>query len=193
MRFASCLPSLSSLAIGASLLVAAQPQEPEPAPREASRTVIVVRHAERADGGADRDPELSEVGRRRARELAGGLEHAGVQEILVTQFRRTQQTAEPLAASSGLTPRILAVGPGGVDAHVEALLAALEARPEAEVVLVVGHSNTVPAIVRALSGHPVPAMSEDEYGTLYVVSLPPRGAAGGRARVLRASWSTRST
>jgi hypothetical protein len=39
-------------------------------------------------------------------------------------------------------------------------------------VLVIGHSNTVPDIVRNLSHDPVPAMAESEYGTLYVVAVP---------------------
>ena len=39
-------------------------------------------------------------------------------------------------------------------------------------VLIVGHSDTVPAIVDALSGIDVGPMSETEYGILYVVAVP---------------------
>jgi len=39
-------------------------------------------------------------------------------------------------------------------------------------VLIVGHSDTVPAIVDALSGIDVGPMSEAEYGILYLVAVP---------------------
>jgi hypothetical protein len=39
-------------------------------------------------------------------------------------------------------------------------------------VLIIGHSNTVPDIVRELSGERVPDIAETDYGTLYVVSRP---------------------
>jgi broad specificity phosphatase PhoE len=46
------------------------------------------------------------------------------------------------------------------------------------VALVVGHSNTIPAIAAALASRSaVPAMSEDDFGTIYVVSVPDLGRA----------------
>ena len=74
--------------------------------------VIVVRHAERADGGAGAstgmtgapaDPLLSAAGEARATKLATMLADSGVKAIFTTEFRRTQDTGKPLAAKLGLT------------------------------------------------------------------------------------------
>jgi hypothetical protein len=48
-------------------------------------------------------------------------------------------------------------------------------RHAGESVLVVGHSNTVPQIVQALSGRAVAEMTEEEYDHLFVVVVPPQG------------------
>jgi broad specificity phosphatase PhoE len=152
-------------------------------------TVIVVRHAERADDGSTRDPDLSETGHARARALADALADAGVGAILVTQFRRTRQTAEPLAARVGVPIDVVEATSSDVAAHVAAVRAAIRAHHAEGVVLVVGHSITVPALVRELSGRAVPDMPDSEYGTLYLVTLPPPGRiTGGGARVVRARF-----
>ena len=43
--------------------------------------------------------------------------------------------------------------------------------------VVVGHSNTVPEIVEALSGEDIGAISEDRYGDVYIVTRPKLGRA----------------
>jgi len=43
-------------------------------------------------------------------------------------------------------------------------------------VLVVGHSNTVPEIVKALSGITVPAITDAEYDHIFVVVIPATGS-----------------
>ena len=80
-----------------------------PAAASAQKLVIVVRHAERADGGAGvsmagapADPLLSAAGEARAAKLAGMLEEAAITAIVVTEFRRTQDTAKPIAAITRL-------------------------------------------------------------------------------------------
>jgi phosphohistidine phosphatase SixA len=154
----------------------------------AGTTVIVVRHAERADDGSTRDPQLSEAGERRAAALAAALADAGVGAILVTQYQRTAATAAPLAERLAVPMEVVATG-NATDAHIEALHAAVLERRGAGVVLVVGHSNTVPALVRRLSGRPVPDLRDDEYGDMYVILLPAPGTVtGGGARVLRARF-----
>ena len=50
------------------------------------------------------DPDLSDVGRTRAQALATALKDAGVTAIFVTEYKRTQQTAEPLAKLLGIQP-----------------------------------------------------------------------------------------
>ncbi len=57
-----------------------------------------------ADGHAD--PDLSAVGRAQAELLARRLGRMPIDAIYVTSLRRTVQTAAPLAARLGLTPRV---------------------------------------------------------------------------------------
>ncbi|MCK7594957.1 SixA phosphatase family protein [Pseudomarimonas salicorniae] len=129
--------------------------------------VILVRHADKsAEGGAD--PALSRDGELRAQALAEALADAGVETILVTPFRRTRDTAAPLAVRLGASPRVVEVAAGGT-AHVDAVAAAVRDAPG--VVLVVGHSNTVPAIVRALGGPELPDICEARYDNVFVMTL----------------------
>lgn len=135
-----------------------------------AQMVIVVRHAERADGGAGtaaamtsgNDPELSEAGKARAQKLAAMLGDAGVVAIYTTQFRRTKDTAAPLAAKIGVTSE--ALGSGDVSALVEKIKS-----HKTGAVLVVGHSNTVPQIVKALGGSAV-TVGDNEYDSLFFVA-----------------------
>src|SRR5262245_11835906 len=70
----------------------------------AQKLVFVIRHAERADAGmsAQTDPPLSAAGEARAQKLAAMLADAGVQDIFATEFKRTQDTAKPLAMKTGV-------------------------------------------------------------------------------------------
>lgn len=135
-----------------------------------TKTVLVVRHAEKADDSAD--PVLSAAGEERSRALVQVLQDRGVGAIFTTQYQRTVLTAAPLAASLGITPTVVTATGGG---HVADVAARVRAS-DAAVVLVVGHSNTVPAIVRALSGEAVDAIDDSEYGNIYEVTLSPDGA-----------------
>jgi phosphohistidine phosphatase SixA len=157
---------------------------PVPSPPAAATTIVITRHAERADDGTTRDPALSEAGRTRATKLAAVLAPAGVDQVITTQYERTRATAQPLADRLGLELQIVEAVSGGAAAHVDAVRAAVLALPAGSVVLVVGHSNTVPPLVRALTGIEVPDMPESEYGTLYVVTL----GDGATERLIRASY-----
>jgi broad specificity phosphatase PhoE len=132
--------------------------------------VIVVRHAERADGGAGtagtmttgNDPELSEAGKARADKLAAMLADAGVVAIYTTEFRRTKDTAAPLAAKIGVKVEPV------TSKDVSAVVAKIKSHTTGAV-LVVGHSNTVPQIIKALGGSAV-TMADDEYDSLFFVA-----------------------
>jgi phosphohistidine phosphatase SixA len=149
--------------------------------------VIVVRHAEKAAAPAD-DPPLSADGQARARALATALADADVGAVIVTPRRRTAETAAPLAAARGLTPEVVPFGPAGaagVEAHARAVADAARRHP-GRVVLVVGHSNTVPAIVTALGGPRFAELCDAQYAMLFAVR-PAAGSSAGAA-VLRAHY-----
>jgi broad specificity phosphatase PhoE len=131
---------------------------------EPTRTVILVRHAERA-GGNDPSVGITEAGRCRATVLAGMLSDGKVRSIYTSELARTQQTAEPLARRLSIKPEVVPAK------DIDALVAKLRARTEEGTVLVVGHSNTIPAIVERLSGETEPAIGEGEYDRMFVVTL----------------------
>lgn len=143
--------------------------------------VYLVRHAEKATDDP-RDPSLDDAGERRALALAQSLRHAGIAAVYATQYRRTQDTAAPLAAAAGVAVSVRPAT-GEVAADARAFAAELRARHGGEAVLVVGHSNTVPPIANALLGGAgeVAAMGEEEYDRLLLVTVP--ADAGARARV----------
>ncbi len=133
----------------------------------AQRLVFVVRHAERADAGAggmqsQTDPALSAAGTARAGRLAAMLADAGITAVVATEFKRTQQTAEPIAARLGLDVTVVRA------ADTDRLVATLKDADARGIVLVVGHSNTVPDIIRALGG-PTVTLADDDYSSLFVV------------------------
>ena len=153
-------------------------------PAQSGPAVIVVRHAEKASDPAD-DPALSPAGERRAEALAGALAGARVDTIITTHYLRTRRTAAPIALARGLTP--IVVRPGSdTAAHAREVAKAVRARPAGEVVLVVGHSNTVPAIIAALGGPQIQPLCETEYANLFTLILEP----GGGARFIRSSYGT---
>jgi broad specificity phosphatase PhoE len=136
---------------------------------DAPATFVIVRHAEKSSDDAH-DPSLSETGKARAQSLARLLADTPLSAAYATGFRRTQQTAQPAADAHGVKITIY-------DAEIPAttLATQLRATHARGTVLVVGHSNTVPEIVAALSGQPVDAMSDDQYDLVYRVGTGPDG------------------
>jgi len=135
--------------------------------------LVVVRHAEKAADGSD-DPPLTDAGRRRAALLADILGTPRLQAVYATSFRRTQQTAAPTAGINGLS-----VTSYDAKQPAQDFVAELRRAHAAGRVLVVGHSNTVPAIVAKLCACEIAPMSEHEYDRLSIVYID----AGGRARL----------
>lgn len=158
------------------------PEDAAPAPQSAAsapRTVILVRHAEK---GADdpRDPALSELGRERAQDLARLLARSGARRLVVSEYRRTRETLEPLAATLGLELESVPAR------ELEDLAKSLAATPPGETVVVAGHSNTVPALAERLGAtlrdvtggaQGGATLDEAEYDRLFVLTLPPAGSA----------------
>jgi phosphohistidine phosphatase SixA len=136
------------------------------APVFAQPAVFLVRHAERADtaeggGPTMTDPDLSAAGLARAESLATTLRHAKVTAIYTTEYRRTKQTAEPLAKALGLEPTVV------MSKDLPGLMEKL--KEATGNVLVVGHSNSVPGVIEALGVTEAVAIGDADYDNLFVV------------------------
>ncbi len=153
---------------------AIQDPAPKPPPRY-PKTLVVVRHAEKAAEPAD-DPGLTPVGDVRAAALASLFGKSGVTHLFASEFKRTQATLQPLATACGVS---IATAKA---ADRRGLVASLEALPARAVAVVAGHSNTVPGLVAALTGatHRV-EMAETDYDRVFVIT---RWDAGAAASVL---------
>jgi phosphohistidine phosphatase SixA len=157
-----------------SLLIAA------PADTLRPLTVVVVRHAEKAAAPAN-NPPLSPAGVARAAALDSALADAKVSAVLLTPYLRNSETAAPVARRFGLTPMVVPITPqGGVKLH--ALAMAAKARELGGTVLIVGHSNTVGAIVEALGGPKVGDLPESEYTQMWTVVVGEGGVRVVRSR-----------
>ena len=109
------------------------------------RTIIFVRHGEKASPTGD--TKLSEKGLARAHALAESLRDIHFQNIYVSQFIRTQETAAPIAKLQGLTPQTMSTE------KVDLLVEALRKTNPATAALVVYHGgNPIPQIVEKLGG-----------------------------------------
>lgn len=130
--------------------------------------VYVVRHAERAEDGTS-DPVISLLGWDRARLLAVMLKDAELTQIHTTDFRRTRGTGRPTSEATGLEMELY--NPRDLAGFAERLKA-MGGRH-----LVLGHSNTTPAMVSALGGDPGSGIDELEYDRLYIVTVTDEGAS----------------
>jgi phosphohistidine phosphatase SixA len=167
------------LAVIVVVLAAGSPAVAETAASNGPALVLLVRHAETAAEPAD-DPALSEAGRKRAQDLASALRDAGVTTIIVSPFRRTAETAAPLAAARNFRPMQVPIG-RSVEGHVAAVAAAV--RGLTGVVLVVGHSNTVPGIIAQLGGPTLPDICEGVHDDLFALVM-----SGGKTPLVRSRY-----
>lgn len=172
-RTLRCLTALLLSAIISALAWAAPPAADA---ANATTTVYLVRHAEKADGD---DPTLSMPGQTRAITLAHVLADAGLAAVFVTDTRRSRDTAAPVAAATGLTPT-------RYDARdARALAATVRADHVGQAVLVVGHSNTLDDLAAAFGAHGLTDLDESQYDRLYVLHV-----AGQRAHLVRLRYGS---
>ena len=142
-------------------------------PIEAQKTIIIVRHAEKVDDS--HNPQLSPKGKMRAQALARHLQDVGVSAVYSTGYIRTIDTVSPLANSLGLNVSlepihdINAFSDNAITRYHEALVTQLQRMHQDDVVLIVGHSNSLPGLLQTL-GHPESiAIASEEYDNLFVV------------------------
>jgi phosphohistidine phosphatase SixA len=130
--------------------------------------VILVRHAEKDSQATD--APISAAGRERARELAHVIEAwtaagARIRALFATELQRTQQTLEPLSASVHVP--ITVVNANETVKLVKKILAF-----SGGIVIVAGHSNTLPEIMESLGAPSGIEIAEADFSRLFVLTKP---------------------
>ena len=135
--------------------------------QQETRIVYLVRHAEAASSAPD--AALTPAGQKRAECLARTFKDAGIKQIFVSDAKRTQETAAPLAKELKITPTIVpAKDPRTL---IRDLLYAGGGS-----ILVVSHSNELPFVLARMHAGTVTPIGEDEYDRLFVTTVIESGA-----------------
>ena len=173
---ASCLIILLSIAAGSI-----KANAPSTKADFKATTVFLVRHAEKA-AEPRADPPLLESGNARAQELARILEPVGIKAIYTSQCLRTRQTAEPLAKHLGIMATVLEIKMNPAkpkeisEQSYKDIVEKIYEHP-GDAALVVGHSNTVPEVIKMLGGDVAPIIDEKNFDDLFVVTVYAKGKA----------------
>jgi phosphohistidine phosphatase SixA len=167
---------LVALLLLSQLVFAQQANEPV-------TTVFLIRHAERAEEPRQ-DPPLTEKGVARSQALARLLSTAGIKAIYTSQFARTKLTAEPLAKQLGVTVTPISLKLSASNPRAIAEESTKETVDKimsnaGGAVLVVGHSNSIPDVIKMLGGDVVPVIDEKKFDDLFIVTV----YANGKAKV----------
>ncbi len=136
--------------------------------------LFFVRHAERLDN-SPLSP-LSAQGLAHADALRDTLQKAGIDLIYCSVYERTKQTAQPLAHALGKA--LVQYSPD----TTLGLLPVLQNLKNKNA-LVVGHSDNIPRLIKALTGDSV-HIAHGQYGDLYQVQVV-RGVFGARRKLIR--------
>jgi len=147
-------------------------------PRQVT-TVLLIRHAEPGDTPPG-NPTLNAAGQARAQTLRHVAGSAGVAAIFATELTRTQETVQPLATQLGLSVTQVPA------ADVAGLVSQIRTSHRGQVVLVAGHSNTVPQIIQELGGGTV-TIADTEFDNLFVVTI-----GWKRVKLLRLKYGSAS-
>lgn len=142
------------IALGAVLTACGTPTS------EPDATYYLVRHAEKTK--AETDPALTEVGAKRAQDLAMRLKGVPLTKIYSSDYIRTRDTAAPIASEKNLD--VVIYNPRDLEGVSKNLLT------ETGHILVVGHSNTTPELSKLLGGDAgAPIIEATEYDRLYIL------------------------
>lgn len=133
-------------------------------------TFILLRHAEKDTSQAGStmmkaDPSLSKAGEVRAESLLEVLKQYKPDMIYSTNYIRTKATATPLAKK--FNKEIQIYDPKNIAAFSEQIM-----QETGKTVVVVGHSNTTPALVNLLiKESKYPNLDESIYNQLWIVTI----------------------
>ena len=148
------------------VLIACESVE-KPITPESITTIYLIRHAEKDRSDKEnKNPELTEEGKKRAERWAEVLGLSKVDAVYSTNYQRTLQTATPIATRNGL--EIQTYEPNNLD------IDSLTTRHEGERILIVGHSNTTPMLVnRALGEERFEWIEDTVNGNLFILTITP--------------------
>jgi phosphohistidine phosphatase SixA len=129
-----------------------------------TKTIILVRHAEKADA-TSQDPDLSAEGKQRAERLAKVAGKYKPGAFYSTNFKRTRDTLAPLAAKRKKTIGIY-------DARKPAELLDQITKSKIKRHIVAGHSNSVPGLANFIGKKDVfKNLDESEYGVIWIIRM----------------------
>lgn len=135
-------------------------------------TLILVRHAEKANDGTD-DPPLTEKGETRAATLSDWLAFTDLAAIYSTSYKRNTMTVSPTASQKDLTITTYDAGQ-----QPEDFLTSLLEQYKGETVLVCGHSNTIPPMLNRLLGQETyENLTDSDYNHIFIVTATALGNA----------------
>jgi broad specificity phosphatase PhoE len=127
-------------------------------------TVILIRHAERNNPtAANPDPRLNTAGKARAKKLIHVIGQSGIKAIYNSHFVRSRETARPLAAHLGLSPIVMDEPPQ--------IKSDILSNHTGQTVLVIGHSDTIPDLIKRLGAGSIPAIDDSEFDNLFIVKV----------------------
>jgi len=149
------------------VLIACESAEKSLTAPESITTIYLIRHAEKDRSDKEnKNPELTEEGKKRAERWAEVLGLSKVDAVYSTNYQRTLQTATPIATRNGL--EIQTYEPNNLD------IDSLTTLHEGERILIVGHSNTTPMLVnRALGEERFEWIEDTVNGNLFILTITP--------------------
>ena len=143
----------------------------------AQRAIILVRHAEKiADDMNGIDVPLSKAGQERARLLAEMLKDSGITVIYASDTVRTRDTARPTAKVLRLPIKMLD------QRNPAAAVKRMQRENADDIVLIVGHADTLPSLLEALGYRREIRIPSNDYTNFFVV-IPHPGKAPSVIRV----------
>ena len=160
---------LSTLLIITAFNACLVPQKLQDKQIDTPTTYILVRHAEKVLGV--RNPDLTQEGKERAKDLKYLLKDVHLDAVYSSDYKRTRQTAAPTAKAKNMEVQLYdARDLGGLVTEVENKYAG-------KTILVVGHSNTTPALTNRLAGTDYTDFDESIYDNFFVVDVFKKGKA----------------
>ena len=130
-------------------------------------TIILVRHAEKdASDPTSANPQLSAEGKKRAERFARLIKKYKPRRIYATNYLRAAQTAEPIANLRKIPVQTYDAG------KLAELVTEITSFKKGRRIIVVGHSNTTPALANLLiKENKYKQMPDTEYGKIWIIRM----------------------